>query len=296
MKRRKKGNLIDENFRCDFIDKSGDNWMEFEFEHPKLTEWKKITGKKDIKNSPWYGCCAEDLDYLSRIKVQATIQKHIDHSISSTINLPENTTIETVSKIYEEAWKHGLKGITIYRKNCRTGVILDNTKQSNERPKELPCDVHHVSVKGQKYFVLISKENDKPIECFAGKNGTLDKDIKTGKIVKRKKNFYSFTAEGSDEPDLSPITASMNEMERAISRLLSGLLRYNVDLSFIIRQLEKTGETEELTSFTKCLARVLRHYIKDVEYGEKCPDCEGQLIRKDGCWTCSTNCGYSKCN
>jgi ribonucleoside-diphosphate reductase alpha chain len=296
MKRRKKGNMTDENFRCDFTDQNGDKWMEFEFEHPKLTQWREVTGKKNIEDSPWYGCCAEDLNYLSRIKMQATIQKHVDHSISSTINLPENTTVETVAKIYEEAWKHGCKGITIYRKGCRTGVILDNTKKEEQkRPKELLCDVHHISVHGQKYFVLVGLEDGKPIECFAGRNGILDKDIKHGKIVKRKKNFYSFTADSSDEPDLSPITASMNEMERAISRLLSGLLRSGASIDFIVKQLEKTGETEELTSFTKCLARVLRHYSNVIEHGEKCPECQNTLIRKEGCWTCSNNCGFTKC-
>ena len=218
----------------------------------------------------------------------------------NTINLPEDSTVETVEQIYELAWKKGLKGITVYRKNSRDGVILDNKKIDKQiavRPKELPCDVYHVSVHGQKYFVLIGLEEGKPVECFSGKNGVLDKDIKHGKIVKRKRNFYSFVADGSNEPDLSPITASMNEMEKTVSRLLSGLLRSNLGLDFILKQLEKIGETEELTSFTKCLSRVLRHYYtsNEVEVStETCPECKAILVRKDGCWGCS-KCNFTKC-
>lgn len=298
-KRRKKGNLHDDNFRVDFVDQNGDSWMEFEFEHPKLTEWKKITGETDITKSPWYGCCAEDLNYSQRIKLQATIQKHIDHSISSTINLPEDTTIETVGMIYEEAWKSGCKGITIYRKNCRTGVILDNSKTDIvKRPKELPCDVYHVSVKGQGYFILVGLMNNKPYEVFSGKNGVISQNIKVGKIIRKKKGFYKAIFE-DDDTELSPITSFCTDAEEAITRLLSTSLRAEVDLNLIVTQLEKVGgNSAEIHGFAKAISRTLKKYIKDgskIE-GEQCPECKSSLVRKNGCWCCSKEgCTFTKC-
>jgi ribonucleoside-diphosphate reductase alpha chain len=294
-KRRKKGNLTDENFRCDFIDKNGDKWMEFEFDHPKVAMWKQITGKTNIKDSPWYGCCAEDLPYLARIQMQSALQKHIDHSISSTINLSSDTTVETVAKIYEEAWKHGLKGITIYREGCRSGVILNN---ADERPKELPCDVYHVSVRGQSYFVLVGLRDNVPFEIFAGRNGCIANAIKTGKIIRKKKGFYKAVFE-EDDTELSPITSFSTETEEAITRLVSTSLRAKVDLNLVVTQLEKVGgNSAEIHGFAKVLARVLKKYIKDGAEikGETCPDCQGPLVRKNGCWTCFKECGYSKCS
>jgi len=294
MKRRKKGNLTDENFRCDFTDANGDNWMEFEFDHPKFTLWKEITKKTDIEESPWYGCCAEDLNYLSRIELQGTIQKHIDHSISSTINLPENTKVETVANIYEEAWKHGCKGVTIYRKGCRSGVILDNSIP--KRPKELPCDVYHTSVGGTGYFVCIGIL-DGPYEVFAGKNGNIGNNVKRGIIVRKKKGFYKAIFE-EDDTELSPITSFSTDTEEAITRLVSTLLRAKTDINLIVTQLERVGGNCAAThSFAKAIARILKKYIKDgaIIDGEFCPECQAQLIRKEGCWSCS-KCSYSKCS
>jgi ribonucleoside-diphosphate reductase alpha chain len=297
-KRRKKGNLTDDNFRCDFVDKNGDKWMEFEFIHPKVALWKNITGKLDIKESPWYGCLAEDLNYKLRIKMQATIQKHIDHSISSTINLPENTNIETIKEIYELAWKKGLKGVTVYRDGCRDGVLLDNSKKQDiidKRPKELPCDVYHVAVNTKSYFVLVGLLDDLPYEIFAGRNGLIKNSIKTGKVIRKKKGFYKAIFE--DDTEISPITATSTDIEETITRLVSTSLRAKVDLNLVVTQLEKVGgENAEMHSFAKVLARVLKKYIKDgvkIE-GEVCPECGGQLVRKEGCWSCE-KCCYQKC-
>jgi ribonucleoside-diphosphate reductase alpha chain len=302
VKRRKKGNLTDTNFRCDFTDQNGDNWMEFEYIHPKVKIWQDITGKTDIKESPWYGCCAEDINYKDRIKIQSTMQKYIDHSISSTINLPENTTIEEVGEIYKLAWKSGLKGITIYRKNCRTGVILDNSKKDDpKRPRELPCDVHFTSSGGKPYMVLVGLMNNEPYEIFALENSRLSsisQKIKTGTIIRKKKGFYKAIFK-DDDMEFSPITDFCSDMEEAISRLVSTSLRAKVDLNLVTIQLEKTGGTNgSVHSYAKALSRVLKKYIKDGTNidGELCPDCQSPLVRKDGCWACaSESCSYSKC-
>ena len=309
-KRRKKIIHGDTNFRTDFVDKTGDCWMEFEVLHPPVKKWMEVTGETDITKSPWYGCCANDIDWKQRVKLQSVAQKSIDHSISATVNLPSTATIEDVKEIYESAWKMGCKGITVYRAGCRDGVMMEVDKPPTEgivntvdtpRPKSLPCDVHHINVKGKGYFVLVGMYNGAPFEVFAGTNGIFPKEIQHGIIIKKKKNFYKFeTSPGvskDDEFECSPITMSMSEVERAISRLISGLLRCGAKMVFIVDQLEKVGESEEMHSFSRALSRVLKKYIADgtAEPDAQCPECKANsMVRQGGCPTC-TSCGYSKC-
>jgi ribonucleoside-diphosphate reductase alpha chain len=297
MIRRKKINPGDKNSRVDFVDKMGDSWQEFEVYHPQLKKWMEVTGETDITKSPWHGACADDIDWVQRVKMQAAAQKHVCHAISSTVNLPEHVTQETVAQIYQTAFECGLKGITVYRNNCRTGVLVDKKTEKKvdlERPKTIKCDVFHVSAKQQSYFVLVGILNDKPYEVFAGKNGFIPKAIKSGKISK-KSSGYKVEFDDSDL-ELSPITASMDEMEEVISRLTSGLLRSGIDMHFVVKQLEKVGERQsDLNSFSRSVARVLKKYIPDgTKEGEKCPECSGDLVRAEGCISCP-GCGYSKC-
>jgi ribonucleoside-diphosphate reductase alpha chain len=294
--RRKKGNPGDNDFRVDFVDKSGDSWMEFDIFHHKLQMWMDITGKTDIKESPWYNCCAEDIRWQKRIELQSIIQKHICHSISSTINLPESVSIDIVKQIYEEAWKSQLKGITVYRQNSRTGVLVSKEVEvQNKRPREIPCDVHHVMVKGSQYVVLIGLLNNRPYEIFACKNNILPNKIKTGKIIRKRQGFYKAVFDGFDE-ELAPITSFCDNTEEAITRLSSALLRNGNDINLVITQLEKVGgNNAEIHSFVKSIAKALKKYIPDnteIE-GELCPECGGKLIRVEGCKSCS--CGWSKC-
>lgn len=294
--RMKKGNPNDEHFRVDYVDKVGDNWMRFTIFHPKVSTWMKITGKTDIKESPWYRSCANDIDWHNKIKLQATLQRHIDHSISNTLNVPTNITEEEISNIYLEAWKNKLKGITVYRDKSKDGVLnrLTPTIVEEKRPRELFCDVHHVVVKGQAYFVLVGKKDNKPYEVFAGKNGFLNKKIKSGRIIRKRRDYYKAIFDDKDETELSPITASTSEMENAITRLVSTLLRSNADINLIVVQLDKVGG--EMTGFAKCIARSLKHYIPDgTEVGELCETCQSKLIRENGCIVCK-QCGFSKCN
>lgn len=307
-KRRKKGNHTDKGFRVDFTDASGDTWMEFVVFHPQVQAWMNACSKNGlvIDQSPWNGCCAEDLNWKIRVELQATAQKHIDHAISSTINLPEDATVEQVGEIYQTAWEAGCKGITVYRKNCRTGVLVDSSldkptkrgiirTEAPKRPKELPCDIHHVTVQGKKYFVLVGKMGDDPYEVFAGRNGFLDKSIKTGKIIRRRKGYYQAEFDESDV-SLSPITAASSETEEAITRLASGMLRHGANILYVVAQLEKVGEKGDMHNFAIALSRALKKYIKDgeEEKDESCPECKGKIIRQEGCKTCK-GCGWSKC-
>jgi len=300
-KRRRKINPDEQNTRVDFVDASGDQWEEFIVYHPKVKNWMKITGETDIEKSPWFGCCAGELDWKKRVKLQATIQKHIDHSISSTVNLPKEATVEDVAKIYEEAWKLGCKGITIYREGSRAGVLVDENESeiivktsALKRPKKLPCDVHHLTIKGNQYFVLVGLLNGEPYEVFADKNGVVSRSIKKGEIIKVKRGQYK--AIFDNEFELDNLTEHLDDMEDTITRLVSSNLRHGTDIKFLVQQLEKSKG--DVLSFEKAIARALKKYIKDgtIVTGEVCESCKGtNLARQNGCVTCM-DCGWSKCS
>lgn len=297
--RSKKGNPGDLNFRSDFVDNNGDHWMKFNIYHSGLKAWMAVAGETDITKSPYWEATAPKINWVNRVKLQAAAQRHVDHSISSTVNLPEDVTEEEVAEIYMEAWKSGLKGITVYRDNCRTGVLVDNNKAStkldSERPKELEADVYHVTSKGTSYFVLVGlNKKGNPYEVFAGKNGFIDKNITKAKIIKVKKRCYKAIFE--DETELAPITAASNEHEETITRLISGLLRSGASMHLIVQQLERING--DMHSFGRALSRVLKKYIPDgtKEKGEECPECnQRSIIRQDGCIKCSL-CTWSKCS
>jgi ribonucleotide reductase alpha subunit len=299
--RRKKINENDNNTIVDFEDANGDKWQEFEVFHPKVKIWKEVTGESDITKSPWYGCCAEDINWEARVELQATANRHIDHSISSTINLPEDVPIKEVSKIYTSAWKKGVKGITVYRKNCRSGVLVDKNKEKGiqkntapKRPRNLPCDIFHVSVKGEPFFVIVGKLYGEPYEVFAGKNGVISKSIKHGIVRKRKRGSYILHNIENDDILHGDIGKYVTDEQETITRLISSNLRHGCDVGFIVHQLEKT--TGDLMSFSKAVSRVLKKYIKEGAsvHGEECPECENKLIRAEGCISCS-NCSWSRC-
>ena len=300
--RRKKINPHDTNIHTDFTDHNGDSWQEFQVYHPQIKTWTAITGETDITKSPWYGCCAQDLNWTNRIKLQAAAQRNICHSISSTLNLPNNVSVEEVANIYETAWQEGLKGITVYRDGCRTGVMVNKkdkppsiTKtEAPKRSKELFCDIYHASVKGQEYIVAVGLFDNEPYEVFAGKNGQVSKSIKSGIIRKAKRGCYQLLS-ADNQVILESIIDLETPEEEAMTRIISTALRHGADISFIVHQLEKTKG--ELTSFAKSVARTLKKYVKDGTKvsGEECEKCGDKLIRQDGCILCKS-CGFSKCS
>lgn len=304
--RRKKINPNDKNTRTDFIDQTGDHWQEFKVYHKRISDWMNISGETDITKSPWYGCCAEEIDWVNRVKMQAVAQKHVCHAISSTVNLPENVSEETVAEIYQTAFDSGCKGITVYRKNCRSGVLVDleekkekiNKTTAPKRPKKLKCDIHHTTIKGIRYYVVIGILEDDPYEVFIGRNMNSDGDSiiskskTSGLITKKKQGEYELTCQ--DEHVANIVSHQCEEHEEAIARLTSASLRHGADTKFICETLLKTRG--EMGGFSKAIARILKKYIKDGSTSEeKCPTCEDvSLSYQNGCVTC-LNCGYSKC-
>lgn len=303
--RRKKINPSDKDARVDFTDEKGDKWQEFKVYHPGVQAWMDVTGMTDVTKSPWYGCCAEELNWVSRVELQAAAQRHIDHAISSTLNLPEDVTVEKVAEIYTAAWEVGCKGITVYRKNCRTGVLVENKKEEEakkeeiafaKRAKKLKCDIYHTSVKGDPFFVTVglAPETNTPYEVFGGRNGFMPKSLQEGFISKAKRGSYQLM-DSDDKVIVESITEHLEPEEEALTRMVSMSLRHGVDLEYVVHQLEKVPG--DLFSLSKALTRSLKKYIKDGAKvkGEECEECKGELIRQDGCIKCAS-CGWTKCS
>ena len=299
--RRKKINVHDKDVKVDFVDDSGDQWQEFTVYHPRVKEWMQVTGETDIKKSPWYGACAEELKWSNRVILQSKAQYHLDHSISSTVNLPEDVSVADVQNIYETAWKAGCKGITVYRKNCRTGVLIEKKEDEKEfkshnapkRPKSLPCDVYYFKAKGKHYVVFVGLLCSKPYEVFAYEGDEKPKQDK-GFIQKLSRGKYRMVNE-QGETILENIRTVITPEEAAISRLASTSLRHGADVAYVVQQCEKVEGG--LLGFTACIARALKKYIKDGTKvtGDQCGNCKStNLIRNQGCVTCA-DCGWSKC-
>lgn len=243
---------------------------------------------------------AMDLSVDDHINVLAVMAKYVDASISKTINCPNDYPYEEFKDVYFKAWKNGIKGVTTYREGTMTNVLssksskktgIDHT-QAPKRPKELECDVHHITVKSQPYFVLVGLYDGEPYEVFAGKNGVIGKKVKKGKLIKQGRSRYK--AIFDDDTELSPIGAFTSDEEDCVTRLISTALRHGAQIDFVTHQLEKAKG--DLQSYSKCIARALKKYIEEGAEvkGDECPDCKGRLVRKEGCISC-IDCGYSKC-
>jgi len=320
--RRKKVNPGD-TVRVDFVDQNGDSWTEYPIVHPKFKDWLELNVfdnngefeewlqsksfdsiEEMFKSSPWYGSTANDIDWVKRVEIQGIIQKYTTHSISSTINLPNDISQNEVNVIYEESWKRGLKGVTVYRDGCRTGVLVNTTtkpkqpvfeyKDAPKRPTELPVDIHHIKIKNQNYTVIVGMMDEKPYEVFAVPV-ILCQEYNSGFLSKKARGNYNLTCSLDEQVSIvNNITSNMTDEEQAITRLISTSLRHGTDIKFIVEQLQKIEG--ELNSFTKVISRVLKTYIPN---GSKstlsCMECGSDaVIFEEGCSKCK-NCGSSKC-
>ncbi len=232
-KRRRKVNANDVDVHIDFVDESGDAFEEYIVYHPKFLEWMKINGiepRRDftqaeldalVARSPYNKATANDIDWLEKVKMQGAVQKWVDHSISVTINLPAETSVELVDRLYMEAWKAGCKGCTIYRDGCRSGVLIsvdENKKKDREkgvdkvsedevkeaklpdadalqtqhvgkRPIELEADVVRFQNNKEKWIAFVGLKDGRPYEIFTGLADDDDgifcpKSVSKGKIIK----------------------------------------------------------------------------------------------------------------
>lgn len=336
--RKKKINPSDTNMRVDFEDVVGNKWQIFDVfhhnvldyfkKHPDILEqWEEIKVKYPPEKReeklreilPDYFISSDQINWESRIDLQGIIQSYICHGISSTINLPRNTPVEEVEKIYMRAWERGLKGVTVYVEGSREDVLSSNVAASDrpsdvsethapKRPDILPCDIHYSSIDNLQWIIFVSKFNNKPYEIFAGlaENVDIPKKYSEGFIKKRngeKANAKGRTARydlivgdtSENKKIIEDIVVTFDNPGYATqTRLISCLLRHGVSVSTIAEQLSR-DLNENLFSFNKVIARVLKKYIKDgTGSGENCSNCGAKLRFEGGCYICPS-CAESKC-
>lgn len=319
--RRKKINPDDKNVRIDFTDTLGDKWQEFEIFHSNVHNYFEHKGASpDVSKLPNYFITSDKINWNKRVELQGIEQQYLDHSISSTINLPKETTAETVGTIYLEAWKKGLKGVTVYVDGSRDGVLIEKTKQLNDskerpitiqqsqaptRPIELTCDIKKAKVQGEEWTLFVGLLDGKPYEVFGGlsKHVDIPNKCKTGKLMKNGKvdgvsTYNLIIGDGDDQMTIKDlVNVFENPNFGSFTRTISLALRHGAPIQYIVEQLQKDKHSD-MTSFSRVTARVLKSYIQDgtKSTDKTCPTCkkDNSLIYESGCVMCSV-CGWSKC-
>ena len=240
-KRRKKINPNSEEAKIDFIDEMGDKWQEFPVYHPKLKMWMDITGETDETKSPYTGSTSPEINWIKRVEMQSIIQKYTTHSISSTINLPNDVSIDKVGEIYMKSWELGLKGITVYRDGSRSGVLVSNEKKeatykennAPKRPESLDCDIVRFVNKGEKWIAFIGLFEGHPYEIFTGKNDEMPRlpnSITLGQMKRTKEkgaSRYDFIYDGGAEEE---INRAFDKHYWNYAKMVSGVLRHRMPL------------------------------------------------------------------
>ena len=335
-KRRRKINPSDKDMMVNFIDDEGIKWQEYNVFHHKFEVWLKNNGynidevklmkeddlKEIIKLSPYYKATSNDVDWVEKIKMQGSIQKYVDHSISVTVNLPKTATEEMVSQVYETGWSSGCKGVTVYRDGSRQGVIISNeskdkktsTNNIPKRPVKLQCDVLRFVSRGNKWvgFVGLKEDDDEtyPYEMFTGlaDDFVIPNYVEKGFIRKEKikdsednlVSRYDFIYHDKDgfEVTMQGLNRAFDREYWNIGKLVSGLLRHRMHFPSIIKIIESLKlDGDTLGTWKKGVIRILKRYIKEgeIEIDEECPVCKSKnLVHKEGCVSC-LDCQWSKC-
>ena len=332
-KRRRKINPNDTNVTVAFVDKVGDSWEEYNVFHHKFITWLEVNdydvdevtkmSQEDldiiISQSPYHEATAHHVDWVEKIRMQGSIQKWVDHSISVTVNVPEDCTQEQVSEIYMTGWEHGCKGVTIYREGSRSGVLISNDDKKDKvekvflennapkRPKTLDAEVFKFNNNKEKWVAVIGLLDGRPYEIFTGKldsSFSILSKVDSGWIVKQKvkgeRARYDFQYEDSEghKTTIEGLSQSFNKEYWNYAKLISGVLRHGMPLNFVVDMVNNLHLNEDtLNTWKKGTARALKRYIPDgtKAAGNTCGDCgEDALVYQEGCLTCK-NCGYSKC-
>lgn len=330
-KRRRKVNPNDKDVRIDFIDELGDSWEEYIVFHHKFVTWMEQNGypltkkysdeelEQLVSKSPYYKATANDVDWLQKVQMQGRIQKWVDHSISVTINLPENVTPDLVNKLYVEAWKSGCKGCTVYREGSRSGVLISNEKKDSKcfelpevvtkRPAELECEVLKFQNNKEKWIAFIGLMNGRPYEIFTGIHDEeegimLPKHVTGGLIIKKKNESgektydFQFKNKKGYKTTVEGLNDKFNPEYWNYAKLISGVLRYGMPIDQVIKLVQGLElDSETINTWKNGVERALKKYLPNNSEakGQKCPVCELEsLIYEEGCMKC-TNCGASKC-
>ena len=313
--RRRKLNHNEQDVKPDFVDDLGDRWLEYKVFHHNVQEWRDTQENwDDTQELPSFFVESDQIDWKRRVEIQSAIQNNIDHAISSTINLPAKTEPEVVGDLYMRGWKEGLKGITVYVDGSRSGVLVTGKSEDKEafpqngapiRPEVVDCDIHHTTIKGEKWTILVGLFEGRPYEVLGGLSNLIEipKRHTKGRLTKHrfktKTNRYDLTFGVDDDTTVvrDIVRVFDNPNESAFTRMISLALRHGAPPRLLVEQLQKDKDSD-MFSFARCVARILKNYIQDGEpAGDKvCPECgaEEGLVYQDGCQSCS-QCGYAKC-
>ncbi len=344
-KRRRKVNPSDTDVHIDFVDEVGDSFEEYIVYHKKFLVWMEVNGidvtKKYsqeeidelVARSPYYKATANDVDWLMKVRMQGAIQKWVDHSISVTVNLPNNVDEALVNKLYVEAWRSGCKGCTIYRDGSRSGVMISVSKKDKKkseqeetpepitapsiahplvqevRPKVLDCDVVRFQNNKDKWVAFVGLLDGYPYEIFTGLQDDdegiiLPKSTTKGKIIKQTNedgtHRYDFQFENKRgyKTTVEGLSEKFNPEYWNYAKLISGVLRYRMPIDHVIKLVSSLQlKDESINTWKNGVERALKKYITDgtKATGQKCPVCgQETLVYQEGCLIC-TNCGASRC-
>lgn len=331
-KRRRKVNPNDPEVHVDFTDENGDTFEEYIVYHHKFVEWMKKEGidtnKKysqvEIDNivarSPYAKATSNDIDWVAKVQMQGRIQKWVDHSISVTINLPNNVDEKLVNELYVTAWKCGCKGCTVYRDGSRAGVLVSTESKKEEkkseemkptitevRPIVLEADVVRFQNNKEKWVAFIGLLNGEPYEIFTGQQDDEDgiplpKNVTHGIIIKHtnedgtKRYDFQFENKIGYKTTIEGLSERFNPEFWNYAKLISGVLRYKMPIEQVIKLISSLElASDNINTWKNGVERALKRYIKDgTSTAEKCPNCKQQLIFEEGCLHCPS-CGYSKC-
>lgn len=331
-RRRRKVNPNDASVRVDFIDEVGDSFEEYIVYHHKFLTWMKVNGidterhytQEEIDDlvarSPYYKATANDVDWLEKVKMQGAIQKWVDHSISVTVNLPNDVSEELVNRLYVEAWKCGCKGCTIYRDGSRSGVMISVKKKDEKPPCQMPevterrpdvleCDVVRFQNNKEKWVAFVGLLDGRPYEIFTGLQDdeegiVLPKTVTKGRIIKHiaedgsKRYDFQFENKRGYKTTVEGLSEKFNKEYWNYAKLISGVLRYRMPLENVIKLVDSLQlESEHINTWKVGVARALKKYVLDgtAAEGQKCPVCHKEtLVYQEGCLICKS-CGASRC-
>lgn len=301
--RKKRKSHDDEPLDSDYIDDRGERWEQFQVLAPIVKRWQDAGN--DPNDLPSYFIESNDVDIDGRLAVQAAAQQFIDHSISNTFNLPKGTKVETIKDIYMKAWKNKVKGVTVFVDGCKEGILSRKEfgKYQKKRPEILDCEIHTATVKKEKWTIIVGLIDGCPYEVFGGLSEEIELPPKVTKGKITKISYKTRAAAYNLQLDSGIVIKDIgrvfnNDLYQVHTRMVSLGLRHGAEPSFIAEQLLKDKADNDLTSFSKVLARVLKHYIDNgtkVTSEKVCTECGAEnLIYQDGCPTCMS-CGNSKC-
>lgn len=328
-KRRRKVNPSDKDNHVDFVDEMGEKFQEYNVFHHKFLMWAQINGydiskldsikddelEKLVAASPYNKATANDIDWVAKVKMQGAIQKWVDHSISVTVNLPNNVSEQLVAEVYRTAWECGCKGVTVYRDGCREGVLLDKKKAKkcepatgvNKRPQSLPADIVRFKNGNEDWIAFVGIQDGRPYEIFTGKIEEdamyIPRKITKGHILKireadgTKRYDFQYTDRYGYTNTIGGISRLFNEEFWNYAKLISGVLRHGMPIEKVVSLIDGLHlNSETINTWKNGVQRALKQYIVDGTRSKgKCPQCgQENMAYQNGCLTCMS-CGYSKC-